>query len=140
MPSPLDHRPAKQRLGDFEIVREAGRGGMGVVYEARQVSLNLSGSFIELDGVRALAASPHQACLTFLRVGGYGFLAGYPNSLVDAAEILLSSAHLPGLTRLDLGYPTYGEPDPNIKETLRQKFANRVVRGDGQPGLHVIDR
>jgi hypothetical protein len=31
--------PPPGRLGDFRLIREAGRGGMGVVYEAEQVSL-----------------------------------------------------------------------------------------------------
>src|SRR5713101_9798676 len=39
-PLPLPVLPEDGRLGDFRLLRQIGKGGMGVVYEAEQISLS----------------------------------------------------------------------------------------------------
>jgi serine/threonine protein kinase/Flp pilus assembly protein TadD len=63
-PFGLGAAPALKRLGDFRILREVGRGGMGIVYEAEQESL---GRHVALKVLPAHAVLNEQGVRRFHR-------------------------------------------------------------------------
>jgi serine/threonine protein kinase len=87
VPGATAERKALRRgFGDYELGRELGKGGMGIVYEARQLSLNRtvalkmmrSGSFAREDELRrfqneaeAVAQLDHPHIVPILDVGQY---------------------------------------------------------------------
>lgn len=62
-PIPIDTQPARpSRLGDFELISEIARGGMGVVYEAREPGLN---RVVALKMIRAAGLAGEQEIRRF---------------------------------------------------------------------------
>ncbi|MEI6232377.1 MAG: serine/threonine-protein kinase [Planctomycetota bacterium] len=68
--APLNHeREAPRQIGDYEIIGELARGGMGIVYRARQISLNrtvalkmiLKGEFASPQDVRRFQSEAEAA-------------------------------------------------------------------------------
>src|SRR5687767_15322060 len=89
---------AARTLGDYELIEEIARGGMGVVYKARQLSLGrivavkmiLSGQFasaIEMQRfraeARATAALQHPGIVSIHEVGEYEGLLYFSMDFVD---------------------------------------------------------
>jgi WD40 repeat protein/tetratricopeptide (TPR) repeat protein len=63
-PAASPSTPALRQVGDYRVIREVGRGGMGVVYEAEQVSL---GRRVALKILPGVVARDHKALERFRR-------------------------------------------------------------------------
>jgi serine/threonine protein kinase len=116
------------RLGDFELVRELGRGGMGVVYEARQRSLNRRVALKVLSGglgltpaavqrfrreAEAAAKLHHTNIVPVYAIGEEGGAHFYAMELIDGPSLdhvirQLRRAAPPGATTRTGGVGTGG--------------------------------
>ncbi len=87
-----------QQLGDFRIIREVGRGGMGVVYEAEQISLGRRVALKVLPGgptrndqaverfrreARAAARLHHTNIVPVFEVGQHGDIGFYAMQFIQ---------------------------------------------------------
>jgi hypothetical protein len=152
---PLDEAgPTPTQLGDFEIVREIGRGGMGVVYEARQISLNrpvalkLLPSAVRADPrlrerfqreAEAAGRLRHPGIVPVFSVGEAGGAPFFAMELVDGRSLadvlrLRREGH-------DAGLPLEGDPwrrwvvgcVADVADALAAAHAMGVIHRDVKP-------
>jgi tetratricopeptide (TPR) repeat protein len=127
-------------LGDFRLVREIGRGGMGVVYEAEQISLRRRVALKVLPFAAALDARQIQrfqveaqaaACLHhehIVPVHGVGCERGvhyYAMQLIDGQSL---AAMIAELRRLD-GLDPAVAPVPALAAVSTTELAARLLTG-----------
>jgi eukaryotic-like serine/threonine-protein kinase len=135
--------PIPARVGDFRILREIGRGGMGIVYQAEQVSLGrtvalkvmpgrLSGDRTSLERfrreARAAARLHHTNIVPVFEVGEEGDVRYFAMQFIDGLglDAVVAELHrLLGRARSQSG----------IQPTSR----GRSPRPRGEPSLHDIE-
>jgi serine/threonine protein kinase len=146
-PPPTDPSAGLGELGDYRILREVGRGGMGIVYEAEQVSLGRRVALKLLP--MAAAMDPRQiqrfrveaqaaACLHhphIVPVHGVGCERGvhyYAMQLIDGRSLAAMIAELRRLDGLDPG----DGPAADLAAIATSDLAAWLLSGGaaGQPG------
>jgi serine/threonine protein kinase len=150
--APADWQPGAV-LGDFRIVREVGRGGMGVVYEAEQVSLGRRIALkvlpfaLTLDPrqlqrfkneARAAAQLHHQHIVPVYYVGSERGVHFYAMQYIDGqslAEVIQGLRPLPSpargpsdAVRTTRPKPSVGEPTGPYPEPPQTRAVTTAVR------------
>ncbi len=134
---------ARRPIGDFELLREIGRGGMGVVYEARQLSLQRSvalkvltpGAGLEPAAIlrfrreaAAAAALEHEGIVKVHATGVSGDVHWIAMELVDGAPLNRAGAAL-----RQRGVAAVVDVVAQVAEALAHAHAKGIVHRDVKP-------
>ncbi len=124
-------------FGDYELIREIGRGGMGIVYKARQISLNRS---VALKMIRSAALASEDELRRFQNEAEAIALLDHPH-IVPILEVgnhegqrYFSMKLIAGLS-LDKKLVDY-TTDPKSAARLLQKAAEAVHHAHQRGILH----
>jgi hypothetical protein len=144
--------PPAAQLGDFELLREIGRGGMGIVYEARQLSLDRKvavkvlpfGAVLDEQQIRrfqnearAAAQSQHPNIVPIYAVGSergvhyyaMQFIEGY--SLTQVLGQLRRASGIVEGDAVDTSQPAraepMGDPQSNVGPYVKTAILRRTM-------------
>ncbi len=141
--------PRIRYFGDYEIVRELARGGMGVVFQARQVSLNrpvalkmiLAGQLADEDAVRrfhieaeAAANLDHPGIVPIYEVGEHEGQHYFSMGFVEGQGLsgLLAAGPLPPRQAAELMV--------KVAEAIEYAHWRGVIHRDLKPANILLDR
>jgi serine/threonine protein kinase/tetratricopeptide (TPR) repeat protein len=120
----------EKRVGDYELIREIGRGGMGVVYEARQISL---------DRRVAVKLLPFAAVLDGKQIARFKHEAQaaaqlhHPNIVPVFAIGVERGVHYYAMQFID------GQPLDRVIVDLGEKYQRKQKKGAGNKGQGTGD-
>jgi tetratricopeptide (TPR) repeat protein len=157
-PSPLGIPKPGDRFGGFELLTELGRGGMGVVFRAKQVSLNrlVALKLLQADALdspdrllrfrnecRAVAKLSHPAVVPIYAQGEFGSVLYYAMELVEGESLdhlPAQAAPPPGLREEGDVNRTWAGRFAEIAHALQHAHSKQVYHRDIKPGNLILDR
>src|SRR5437588_7602958 len=148
--------PERGRLGDFRILREVGRGGMGVVYEAEQISLGRRVALKVLPFTTALDAKQlqrfkkeaqaaaqlhHTHIVPVHAVGNDRGVHYYAMQFIEGqtlAAMITEMRQLTGLRRAEQTGLALNGSQVNGSKTLTRAIANKTMPRNGTVEVEAV--